>query len=133
METQKRTDASIGEAQALASGLLSGRLGRRDFIRRAVALGLSASAVAAALAACGSARPSPPAGAARCVFRPGPLPPPWRPWGGPPRRGPAPPPPPPPPHPLAARQPRPGHRRPAVRPARPRQAPGRRNVAAVGR
>ncbi|HET8625931.1 MAG TPA: peptide ABC transporter substrate-binding protein [Thermomicrobiales bacterium] len=38
--------------------LLRGRIGRRQFILRAVALGLSASGVAAALAACGGASPT---------------------------------------------------------------------------
>ncbi|HET8629082.1 MAG TPA: peptide ABC transporter substrate-binding protein [Thermomicrobiales bacterium] len=41
--------------ETLTRALSRDRLGRRDFIRRAAALGLSASAIAAALAACGGA------------------------------------------------------------------------------
>ncbi len=52
------------EIRSLERALAAGRLSRREFIRRAVALGLSASAIAAALAACGTTAPptSPPAG-----------------------------------------------------------------------
>lgn len=42
------------EIQQLVQGIGSGRMGRRDFLRRAAALGLSASAAAAVLAACGA-------------------------------------------------------------------------------
>ena len=42
------------EVRALTSALASGGIGRRDFIRRAVALGLTASAIGGLLAACGS-------------------------------------------------------------------------------
>lgn len=45
--------------QSLARDLTTGRLNRRDFIRRAAALGLSASAIGAVLAACGTASPTP--------------------------------------------------------------------------
>jgi peptide/nickel transport system substrate-binding protein len=41
------------EARSLERALLDGHLGRRDFIRRAAALGLSAAAISTALAACG--------------------------------------------------------------------------------
>ena len=40
--------------QSLTRDLTSGRIARRDFIKRAAALGLSASAIGAALAACGA-------------------------------------------------------------------------------
>jgi peptide/nickel transport system substrate-binding protein len=50
------------EVRALADALVSGRSSRRDFIRRAAALGLTASAIGAILAACGSDSASPTAG-----------------------------------------------------------------------
>ena len=46
------------KAQLLERDLARGRLGRREFIRRAAALGLSASAIAGALAACGGETPT---------------------------------------------------------------------------
>ncbi len=47
--------------QALTSGLIAGQTSRREFIRRAVALGLSSAAIGSLLAACGaeSATPAP--------------------------------------------------------------------------
>ncbi|MFN8513758.1 MAG: peptide ABC transporter substrate-binding protein [Chloroflexia bacterium] len=45
--------------QPLQRALVAGQLSRRDFIRRAVALGLSAPAIGAALAACRTAAPTP--------------------------------------------------------------------------
>ncbi len=45
--------------RSLARDLTSGALSRRDFIRRAAALGLSASAIGAVLAACGGATTTP--------------------------------------------------------------------------
>jgi peptide/nickel transport system substrate-binding protein len=51
------------EVRSLASALASGRTSRRDFIRRAAALGLTTSAIGALLAACGSESASPTAGA----------------------------------------------------------------------
>ncbi len=50
--------ARRNETRALEEELVAGRLGRRDFIRRAAALGLSASAIAGALAACGAEAPT---------------------------------------------------------------------------
>jgi peptide/nickel transport system substrate-binding protein len=47
-----------GDVRALERDLSHGRMSRRDFIRRATALGLTASGIAAALAACG-ASPTP--------------------------------------------------------------------------
>ena len=46
------------DVRALERDLLHGHMSRRDFIRRAAALGLTASGIAAALAACG-ASPTP--------------------------------------------------------------------------
>lgn len=43
------------EVQALVQGLGQGQFSRRDFVRRAAALGLSSSIIGAALAACGAA------------------------------------------------------------------------------
>ena len=43
-----------GELRALAEGVLSAKIGRREFLRRATALGISVPAAAAFLAACGS-------------------------------------------------------------------------------
>src|SRR5919202_3280696 len=43
------------EVRALESALMHGRLGRREFLTRAAALGLSAPVVAGILAACGEA------------------------------------------------------------------------------
>ena len=43
------------QLQALMDGVRAGRLSRRDFMRRAAVLGLSGSAIAAFLAACGAA------------------------------------------------------------------------------
>ena len=45
--------AQSEEIQKLVQGIGSGQIGRRDFLRRAAILGLSASAAAAVLAACG--------------------------------------------------------------------------------
>ena len=45
--------------QQITRDLTTGRLNRRDFIRRAAALGLSASAIGAVLAACGGATTTP--------------------------------------------------------------------------
>ena len=47
------------EVRSLASDLLQGRLSRRAFVARAVAVGLSGPTIAAALAACGGASPTP--------------------------------------------------------------------------
>jgi hypothetical protein len=44
--------------QSLTRELVVGQVNRREFIKRAVALGLSASAVAAILAACGTTTPT---------------------------------------------------------------------------
>ncbi len=44
--------------QPLTTELISGRLSRRDFITRAAALGLSASAIASVLIACGTDAPA---------------------------------------------------------------------------
>ncbi|HEY8292155.1 MAG TPA: ABC transporter substrate-binding protein, partial [Thermomicrobiales bacterium] len=53
-----------GELQRLVQSLTTGRLSRRQFIVRAAALGVSMSAIAAFLAACGSSSaPTPTAGA----------------------------------------------------------------------
>src|SRR5215210_4509235 len=54
------------EPRALARDLAQGRINRRDFVRRATALGLSTAAIGAVLAAAESHRPgaSLPAGAA---------------------------------------------------------------------
>jgi peptide/nickel transport system substrate-binding protein len=50
---------AVGLIDQLSSALARGRLSRRQFVRRAAALGLSASAIAAALAACGGATAPP--------------------------------------------------------------------------
>ncbi|MFN8517144.1 MAG: ABC transporter substrate-binding protein, partial [Chloroflexia bacterium] len=50
------------DVRALTDALVSGRSSRRDFIRRAVALGLTTSAIGAILAACGSGSTTPTAG-----------------------------------------------------------------------
>ncbi len=46
------------QIQTLAGELIAGRLSRRDFIARAAALGLSATAIASVLAACGGEAPA---------------------------------------------------------------------------
>ncbi|MHB8647256.1 MAG: hypothetical protein ACYDAR_15825, partial [Thermomicrobiales bacterium] len=46
-------DRTFAEAQLLSAQLLYGRISRRDFIRRAVAAGISASTIAVILDACG--------------------------------------------------------------------------------
>jgi peptide/nickel transport system substrate-binding protein len=46
------------QVQSLQRELIAGQINRRDFIRRALALGLTASAVGAALAACGTTTPT---------------------------------------------------------------------------
>jgi peptide/nickel transport system substrate-binding protein len=51
--------------QALTSDLVAGQVNRREFIKRAVALGLSASAITAILAACGASATATPAPTAR--------------------------------------------------------------------
>ena len=52
---------AVGPLDQLTAALAGGQLSRRRFIRRAAALGLSASAITAALAACGAAAtPVPP-------------------------------------------------------------------------
>ncbi len=51
-------DRTFAEAQLLSAQLLYGRISRRDFIRRAVVAGLSASTIAVILDACGGG-PSP--------------------------------------------------------------------------
>src|SRR5947209_7411276 len=47
------------QTRSLEDALVHGRLSRRDFIRRASALGLAAPAIATILAACGGASPTP--------------------------------------------------------------------------
>ncbi len=59
-----RTPDGRDEVRSLTSDLLAGRASRRDFIRRAVALGLSSAAIGGLLAACGSEAASPTAPAA---------------------------------------------------------------------
>jgi peptide/nickel transport system substrate-binding protein len=60
--------------RSLQRELIAGQINRRDFIRRAVALGLTASAVGAALAACGTTTPTattaPPSAAAAASAAP---------------------------------------------------------------
>jgi len=51
MDQRRKTTA--GGVAPLYDSLIAGRIGRRDFVRRAAALGFSASAIAIALAACG--------------------------------------------------------------------------------
>jgi peptide/nickel transport system substrate-binding protein len=58
MVTEEQTMTSGEPIQSLARDLTSGKLNRRSFIRRAAALGLSASAIGAVLAACGGEAPA---------------------------------------------------------------------------
>src|SRR5688500_14483981 len=46
--------AQADEIKALVQGIGSGQIGRREFLRRAAALGISSSLAAAVLAACGA-------------------------------------------------------------------------------
>jgi peptide/nickel transport system substrate-binding protein len=55
MSDQGQGKRQADETSSLVTSLASGQLRRRDFIRRAAALGISASGIAAALAACGGA------------------------------------------------------------------------------
>ena len=50
--------AQSDEIQSLVEGIGSGQLGRREFLRRAAALGLSSSLAMAVLAACGATTPT---------------------------------------------------------------------------
>ena len=57
--------AQSDEIQKLVEGIGSGQLKRRDFLRRAAALGLSSSLAAAVLAACGGTPTATPAPTAK--------------------------------------------------------------------
>ena len=52
-------DRTFAEAQLLSAQLLYGRITRRAFLRRAAAIGLSASTIAMILDACGGGAPAP--------------------------------------------------------------------------
>src|SRR5215218_3774976 len=58
------------EVHTLASALMHGRLGRREFLTRAAALGLSAPVVAGILAACGASATPTSAPAAQATTAP---------------------------------------------------------------